>query len=88
MMTPEEHDKARQQAKRWMRPVPPPAKTPPRTREGRGLPIGVYPSYIEAKPWRVRIKVDGRLVSLGTYATVAEAAAVALAGKLPDQSSP
>jgi hypothetical protein len=80
MMSPEEHAKARAQAMRWMKPIPPQAPPPPRTRLGRGLPIGVYHSYIAGKPWRVRIKVGERLISLGAYATVAEAAAVALAG--------
>ena len=80
MMSPEEHAKARAQAQRWMKPIPPQTPPPPRTRLGRGLPIGVYHSYIAGKPWRVRIKVGERLISLGAYATVAEAAAVALAG--------
>ena len=80
MMSPEEHAKARAQAQRWMKPIPPQAPPPPRTRLGRGLPIGVYHSYIAGKPWRVRIKKGDRLISLGAYATVAEAAAVALAG--------
>lgn len=80
MMSPQELAKARQQAQRCMAPVPPPAPEPSRTREDRLLLIGVYPSKIPSRPWRVRIRVEGRMITLGTYATVAEAAAVAAAG--------
>ena len=83
MLSPDQLAKARAQAQRCMVPVPPPAPAPSRTREDRVLLIGVYPSKIPSRPWRVRIRVEGRMLTLGTYATVAEAAAVAAAGWPP-----
>jgi hypothetical protein len=46
--------------------------------------MGVYYTRRPDTPWKVRIRVDGSMTTLGFYATMDEAGAVARAGTLPE----
>jgi hypothetical protein len=48
------------------------------------LLMGVYYTRRTNAPWKVRIRVNGVMTTLGWYATMDEAAAVARAGVLPE----
>jgi hypothetical protein len=45
------------------------------------LLMGVYYTRRRDTPWKVRIRVDGRMTTMGWYATIDEAGAVARAGQ-------
>ena len=43
---------------------------------------GVYPSFLEKKPWRARITVNGKLISLGCFVLKEEAKAARVAAEI------
>jgi hypothetical protein len=68
--------RVREQVQRCKVAVAPPAKD-----VGPLLLMGVYYTRRRDTPWKVRIRVDGRMTTMGWYATIDEAAAVARDGQ-------